>query len=328
MRKWSFVLSAAAILLVGALAAGAAARRVVEPPAGEVWSAGEVPVPTVLGQTAEEVLFFPWSLYDTETLYPVPEEFLLDGINLRAIGDTLEEVARKLKAGATIPADEDPAWIFRFFENLMPADIPWKELLSSLEWNVDPSGDRSSDALQIFLRDLPAAGQTAGEDVTLSFAIQDGERASLSYLVRPAEPREITPEEQSKAMALVEQDLRTLFLSRNVFESGMGALLQSFLEGSGMLEGGYGPPHDLHGLFLYGNPLSGGEPWPLPDVEEFYDAPLEDFLLLAEEAGLPAVQIVTTQSQILVIFTLADGNVLGIYYDIQLGRYSGVGYMS
>lgn len=70
MRHVKFILSALAILLAGALAVGLAARAVVAPRAGETVSAGVVSVPPVLGQSTEEVLFYPWSLYDTLTLEP------------------------------------------------------------------------------------------------------------------------------------------------------------------------------------------------------------------------------------------------------------------
>ena len=74
MRHVKFILSSLAILLAGAMAAGLAARSVTAPRAGEVVSAGTVPIPSVLGRTAEEVLFYPWSLYDMQTLVPLPEQ--------------------------------------------------------------------------------------------------------------------------------------------------------------------------------------------------------------------------------------------------------------
>ena len=74
MRHVKFVLSALAILLAGAMAAGMAARAVAAPRTGEVISAGVVSVPSVLGQTAEEALFYPWSMYDYQTLAPLPDE--------------------------------------------------------------------------------------------------------------------------------------------------------------------------------------------------------------------------------------------------------------
>ncbi len=73
MRHLKFIFSALAILLAGALAAGFAARTVVSPQTGKVVSAGVVSIPSVLGQTAEEVLFYPWSLYETTPLTPFLE---------------------------------------------------------------------------------------------------------------------------------------------------------------------------------------------------------------------------------------------------------------
>ena len=74
MRHVKFILSALAILLAGAIAANMAARAVAAPRAGAVVSAGVVRIPSVLGQSAEEALFYPWSLYDMQTLVPLPEQ--------------------------------------------------------------------------------------------------------------------------------------------------------------------------------------------------------------------------------------------------------------
>ena len=92
MRNLKFILSAAAILLTGAIAAGLIAHAVVSPRTGEVQSAGVVTIPTVLGQTAEEVLFYPWSMYDTQPLRHLTDDELLYALGLEELGATMKEV--------------------------------------------------------------------------------------------------------------------------------------------------------------------------------------------------------------------------------------------
>ena len=59
--------------------------------------------------------------------------------------------------------------------------------------------------------------------------------------------------------------------------------------------------------------------------EEFESSSIDEFLSAVERIMDWSIQIITTQQQILVLFTRPGGAVFGIYYDIQLGCYSGIG---
>ncbi len=85
MRWIKFLLSAVGILLLGAFAARTAANMVVAPQSGETVSAGVVSVPSVLGKSAGEVLFYPWPLYETQELRP-PPDLVLDSYYTSVFG--------------------------------------------------------------------------------------------------------------------------------------------------------------------------------------------------------------------------------------------------
>ena len=63
-RPWRFVLLTALILLAGGMAVGMAARLVVFPQADETVEVDTPTIPSVLGQSVDEVVFYPWDRYD------------------------------------------------------------------------------------------------------------------------------------------------------------------------------------------------------------------------------------------------------------------------
>ena len=339
MRDLKFILSAAAILLTGAIAAGLIAYAVVSPQTGEVQSAGVVTIPTVLGQTAEEVLFYPWSMYDTQPLRHLTDDELLDALGLDSFGNTMEEVNQVLSK-----ADYMDDFGLRFFTNfglMMPLSIRWDGLVAALECNLDANGNAPAAGPQMFLKDYPAlAGQEDQVPVTLSFAASGG---SLSFLIRPAQAGTFTEEEQTAALERVENDLLALFSNVAVYTSELadGAsgwlssedagidyasglalrrIIQTFFDynarsGAGSVE--------LISDFLVSRSWVTEKGWLAP--EDFETASIDEFLSAVESVVDWNIQIVTTQQQILVLFTRPGGAVFGVYYDIQLGCYSGIG---
>ena len=213
MRNLKFILSAAAILLTGAIAAGLIAYAVVSPRTGEVQSAGVIAIPTVLGQTAEEVLFYPWSMYDTQPLRHLTDDELLDAMGLDEFGITMEDVNQILSQ-----ADGIYSLGIRFFTNfelIMPLSVQWDGLVAALEWNLNEDGIAPAAGPQIFLKDFPAlAGREEQVPVTLSFAAGGN---SLSFLIRTAQAGTITEEEQAAALERVANDLLALFSNVAVY---------------------------------------------------------------------------------------------------------------
>ena len=366
MRSLKFALSAAAILLVGAMAVGLAARAVVAPRVGEVRSAGVAALPTVLGQTAEEVLFYPWSMYDTQPLRHPTEDELLWGAGMGNWRPIVADIffpnwqVLLLAGFRLIPfADLDPdemfpalEWDFGNQENNPFADLDPDEILPALEWNVSEQGNSPSYGTHIFLKDFPAAARLGKEGtetpVTLNFAMGTGLETSVSFLIKPALARELTEEDQAAALERVEQDLRLMLLPVSgsysypysepnllfpedipdfyseedlpYFQSGLYWLLQLFHHycvWTGVM------PRDPIGYFM-------DDRWTLSEwldraLEDPNEAPMEELLSAVEQSGSWNIQIITTPQQIVVLFTGNSGVVFGVYYDIQLGCYSGIG---
>ena len=364
MRDLKFILSAAAILLAGALAAGLTAHAVVSPKTGEVRSAGVVAIPTVLGQTAEEVLFYPWSMYDTQPLRRLTEDELLYSLGLDALGDTMEDISRVLSEADGVN-DVGHGTILPIFTNfglIMPISIQWNGLIAALEWNLDEDGEAPAAGTQIFLKDFPAlAGLEDQVPVTLSFAASD---TGLSFLIcsaqagtpaggeRTGAPDRGDPgpqagafseEERAAALELVANDLLALFSPGYIYaeERDPGGAE----EGPPADDGAADPPglalyRLIRTFFDYNADLGLGSLKPIGEFlfdrawmasmvgiapETYGPDSIDEFLSAIETATGWNIQLITTQRQILALFTQPGGAVFGVYYDIGLGRYSGIG---
>lgn len=344
MRNLKFILSAITILLVGAIASGLAAQSVVAPRTGEVRSAGVLTIPTALGQTAEEVLFYPWSMYDTEAIYDIPDENLLYIFDLEAYGVTLEDIRENLANIDLSATDNTFVSLLSNFTLIQPVHMPWGDLFSALEWNYPPQGHLPTNG-HIFLKDLPTViideTKQAQIPVTLSFAIGDSAPLSVSFLIRPAEARTLTEEEQASALERVETDLRQLLLfnhvpiaespadsdveydpEADVIVTEMEALLKTFFDYN------YNAELSFSSILLHINDFFDSRAYFVEaagsSVDDLYQVPMDEFLSTVEANIGWNIQVITTQQQIVVLFTQA-GNVFGIYYDIQLGCYSGIG---
>lgn len=317
MRNLKFVLSALAILLAGALAAGFAARAVAAPRAGEVVNAGVLPVPSVLGQTADEALFYPWSLYEMQTLSPIPNELL----ESPAIGNILESVAA-----------------FEVFG--VECDI--EKLVSGQLWNNGESTVFKGSSL-VFVKDFPAALADGGAPVSLDYALSDMNPLSVSWLVRPQAEEELTEAQRQAALDKVREDLADLLrrmnggggddendlmrliedfgrwfdeTNMNIFRDRLESLINvlytqysvsveraAFDESGRLVEETFvpiGPERDLSSLSL------------------------EELLALRNGEDVN-VQLITTSRQVVILFSRRDQWTSGVYYDVQLERYSGLG---
>lgn len=344
MRNWKFAASAAAILLAGAITAGLAARAVIAPPTGEVRSAGVVTIPTVLGQTAEEVLFYPWAVYHSESLTPVWKDHLagIAGIGMEELKQFGPETIGDLYG---ITYSSDVATLLLPFE--LPAgpvecDIPG--LLEHLMWNEGQNGSSLSGGTHLFLSDYPATLKDSQIPVTLSMAASGGSTGTdYSFLIRPATPRELTQEEQQAALTTVQDDLldllfNPLYLDYEIPDEELYGVYLMDIPGDGT-DADWDTSHKLGPLLRnYLHPAAGYCPlfdtyalWEflitVSDLSwsEFSEVPSLDELLELSDGLSCSVQLITTQEQIVVLFSCSNGSVVGFYYDIQLGCYSGIG---
>lgn len=298
-RHGLFVLLAAVILLAGALAAGVAAWAVVKPKTGEVRSAGVVSVPTVLGQTADEVLFYPWSVYSMEERFNIVEKWEQDfDVDLLSF---LPEMC------AVLGMEEmDQAAFYQ-----------------EMEANAQGS--------HLYVRNLPCQ-LTSGTAATMNFALSEGDSYCWSAVISPERPEELGQAQQEAALEQVKADLAEfllrswddgigpdLFLVHDLIRFNMGemfcepiAALRSSIEGFVSEAFGIGVPEELPEE----DALSARDRIGIGTLEEV----IEEFTACTGWS----VQLITTPSQVVAVMSRGS-MVVGIYYDIQLEQYSGYG---
>lgn len=317
MRHLKFIVSALSILLAGALTAGFAARAVVSPQTGAAVSAGMVSIPSVLGQAADEALFYPWSLYEMQTLSPIPDD-ALKGLP----GDLLFAVAA-----------------FGAFDMELSAD----ELIKSQRWNNGENTTLNGSTL-VFLKDFPALLADGRVPVSLDYALSDGSPLSASWLVRPRTETELTEGQRQAALDRVREDLADLLR----YMCGAGGEYRNDL--IQIIENFGGRFSDMNlGIFLgwfeafinilhmqYNGSLeimSSDESGQIVEHTFFPDGSELDLPSLSLEELLALgtryvdIQLISTPRQVVVLF-ICQAWTFGIYYDVQLERYSGFGLSS
>ncbi len=296
VRDLKFILSAVAILLAGALAAGFAARAVTAPRTGETLSAGTVSVPSVLGRTADEVLFYPWSWYDIEQKSNLAEQASAE------LGDyvlTLVADPLALLGVRGVEAEGEALW-------------------AAVEGNE--GGDH------VYLRDFPCTMED-GTQVEVSWAVGTGRPQAYSLVLRPAERQELSQQQQEVALERVREDLRK-FLCGDDSPDGLADRLMD-LRTILVNCGGGEVVYPINGLFR-----SRAEWWwqteelkigeADEEAEEVGERSLEEMIRELEATFAWTVQLIAAPSQVVILFSAGD-MVIGVYYDIQLERYSGFG---
>lgn len=341
MRTLRFVLLSAAILLAGAAGVGFAARAVVEPQAGQVQSAGEIPVPSVLGRTAEEVRFYPWPLYGSEQLRPLTDEeiqLLTEPQTSFAVGEAGEITE--------IPAGDADMPLLILMRSCCPAgcslELDAEEMCRSLESNADSSGRFPSHGEDLFLSDFPAAAVfDSGErvPVTVSMAVSEGTRNCFSTVIETADKGEIAEDERNRALQQVQNDLETVMTGEDRSDSTCELadyLRRIYLAGSSI----FTDAEDFEQMFYVvsqylvadrsgtgsaleqedgKNPAAGGK-----DSGSRVTEAVTDMVRIDEDTD---VQLITAQDQIVLLFSRGR-SVFGVYYDIRMGCYAGYGEMN
>ena len=294
-RPWLFVLLTVLILLAGGMAVGMAARLVVVPQADETVKVDTPTIPSVLGQSVDEVVFYPWDRYDPEA---VSTSFSPDSENQNQ-------------------------WFYQ--ENLVR--MGGLLGLSGLEDSM--SQGAFLDNLW-FWCDCPATtqdGQPALLDVALG---QDSGNFGMTWVARyTGEPP--TRTQKAAALAQVQQDVCQLFsphASHRVEELLLEVWEQ--LNQTPYMESG-GIWYEANAATMLGNLLSQlGRVRDTLNLDE--SAPLQtqlEQISAALEVADCWVQLVTTQRQVVVVLTTSDSDVsswysVGLYYDVVLEEYSGI----
>ncbi len=315
MRKLRFILSSICILLAGALAAGFAARAVVLPRTGETFSAGTVPIPSVLGQSAEEVLFYPWPVYDMQTLTPITDA----EIEQYSSADPFTAVAAIEALGA---------------EADMEQFIKSQQICDGRHLAAGSTGLR-------YVKDFPATLEDV--PVLLDYAQSSYNPTAVSWLMQPAQEEELSEHQQQEALDKVRSDLAGLIWYLMEPDRNYSSDLTVFLQGFDILEYTasmyYEWLNEWIGLMYYqfnGSFEFSVDAWDAGSViigtigqeqeiqEDELPYVLEELLAMGQGEYVD-IQFISTPRQIVLLFQTNSGTSIGVYYDIQLGRYSGLG---
>lgn len=295
-RPWLFVLLTVLILLAGGMAVGMAARLVVVPQADETVEVDTPTIPSVLGQSVDEVVFYPWDRYDPEA---VSTSFSPDSENQNQ-------------------------WFYQ--ENLVR--MGGLLGLSGLEDSM--SQGAFLDNLW-FWCDCPATtqdGQPALLDVALG---QDSGNFGMTWVARSTgEPP--TRAQKEAAVAKVQEDVCGLFddteekweLKELLYQ------LEEYVYSFGSVDEELGIWENSVGSYLasaqyyidsilYRISDCGYSGATLDTKEK-----LKAISSFAQGQNL-TVQLVTTQRQVVVVLTyVPEGITIGAYYDMVLEQYSGL----
>lgn len=295
-RPWIFVLLTALILLAGGMAVGMAARLVVVPQADETVEVDTPTIPSVLGQSVDEVVFYPWDRYDPEA---VSTSFSPDSENQNQ-------------------------WFYQ--ENLV-----WMGGLLGLSGLEDSMSQGAFLDNLWFWCDCPATtqdGQPALLDVALG---QDSGNFGMTWVARSTgEPP--TRAQKEAAVDKVQEDVCGLFddteekweLKELLYQ------LEEYVYSFGSVDEELGIWENSVGSYLasaqyyidsilYRISDCGYSGATLDTKEK-----LKAISSFAQGQNL-TVQLVTTQRQVVVVLTyVPEGITIGAYYDMVLEQYSGL----
>lgn len=304
-----WVAGAAACVLLGGTGLTLLGATAMLEPVQQIAAEAALPVQSVMGQSGDDVLFYPWPLYEGAlTLENCP------------LGETLDYFSSL-------------AYPFTAFG--VPLSGPVEARQFMLATKVHYSQD-----FYMFLSDYPVElDSRTPVQLSMALASEAMGKQSVSYLWQPAQQDELSQEQVDAALTRVKEDLHDYLV--------LAATNKEMLRSAADL-GEFAWPKDNQLV----NALRAGEetdflffdfvPNALYSLQQYVQvgwdfayaiAPqndpfaltLDDFLDQQNAYGTYAVQLITTPRQILVLFTINEYT-LGVYYDIQMGRYSGVGY--
>lgn len=285
-----FPLFALLILLAGGCAVGLAAAGVVSPREGEVTELDTPAVPTVLGQSAEEVLFYPWPLYETQTL-------------------------RSLQNDTENPYLSDTGMNFLV---RMLSDLPRLLGVSGMDSSL---WDLQFTDGQGYWKDCPVTLLSDGTKGLMDVAFSCTGVQGCSWVVR-SQGEDPSQEQLNQALETVRQDLYS-FLTGQAVDSPLDILLTSACYSITDLCTAF--PSGLSDLaWVLMDHIYAGRAWSSSPGDASLEELLEAHCAAAENAGLYTLQLVTTRRQVVAVFSTGE-LVVGVYYDASLGQYSGIG---
>lgn len=305
-RFWPFALVAALILLAGGTAVTLAARLVVSPQTSQTVEVDTPIVPSVVGQSVDEVVFYPWNLYNPDTF--------------------------------TSEISGDNEGITNWYIHHM-ADGAAELLGVSLEaWELQ---DAQMDYDVCYWKDRPAV-TTDGQSVLVDVAYgKDSRDLGMTWVARSTgEPP--TRAQKEAALEKVRQDVCGLFAPQG--ERGdLSQMCVTLYEYLYQYTYSFPSLHEFPGAELNG---VAREWYALGVMDMVYGTVSSiaatdwlqseqstqqrlDALSTAAQNMDYHIQLVTTQRQVVVVLTqpfpsTGEWYSMAVYYDVGLGQYSGL----
>lgn len=294
---WLFGLLTVLILLAGGTAVGLAARLMVAPHAGKTVEVDTASLPASMEQSVDEVVFYPWNLYDRDHFESNISEATKQG--------RMEWYAYNLEG------------------------IPHILGLSGMVDSLDKGQVRNYSG---YWTDCPVTTQS-GQPALLDVAFgQDYQDWGMTWVARSTgEPP--TRAQKEAAVAAVQEDV-CQFFSPQGEESELGILLHdiwTFLYQTPYMNSGpvWYEASGAAGLDSVLSPLARVRDSLTLDPAQSTQQQLEQISTVAQDSEDCSVQLVTTQQQVVLVFTSSQShadswNTVGLYYDVGLEQYSGV----
>ena len=304
-----WVAGVAACVLLGGTGLTLLGATTMLEPAQQVAAEPALPVQSVMGQSDDQVLFYPWPLYESAlTLENCP------------LGD---------------PLDYYSPLVYPFTSLGVPLSGPVKARQLILATKIHSSQD-----FYMFLKDYPAELDSHTQvELSMALAYEPTGKQSISYLWQPTEQQEIYPGQADAALTRVKEDLYDYLVLAATDEKSLHeataagryawpqdnqlvAALRAGEESKFLMFDFV--PDALYSLQQYVQ-VGWDFAYAIAPQGDLFELTLDEFLDQQNSYGTYTVQLITAPRQILVLFTMNEYT-LGVYYDIQLGRYSGVGY--
>lgn len=292
---WLFGLLTALILLTGGTAVGLAARLVVAPQAGQTVQVDTPTLPSVMGQSVDEVMFYPWNQYD-------PTRFS---------GDLAPEL------------EDQAAW----YSHHLTDGAAMLGLTLQGDWDIQ---DGLMGADVCYWKDRPVVTQ-AGQSALLDVAYGTSSRDFGMTWVARSTGELPTRAQKEAAVATVQRDVCALF-HPEVQSGGLSQTLQAldtyllqFRSSQAVVSPEWYAAEVLSTICAPISPIAATASI---QTGQSPQQRLESISSVAQDMNY-YIQLVTTQRQVVVVLTqfdstLGDWYTVGVYYDAVLEQYSGV----
>lgn len=295
-RPWLFGVCAALILLAGGTVVGLAARLVVAPQAGEMVEQDTPSIPSILGQSVDEVTFYPWTVYDQESFESNISETMIQ---------------------------ERMDW-YRWNIDVIPSIFGFY----GMEYSVNNGQIRNYSGYWTECPVTTQDGQSALMDVAFGKDYQDFGMSWVAYSTGELPTRT----QKEAALSTVQQDVCRMFAAGQDSELE-DLILQVWnqLQATSFPDSTRPLNYEWYAMGAMENVIT-----PIQTVQEMIsvtsEQSVQEQLAAISSAAQKIdfhVQLVTTQRQVVLVMTSVAADMdcwwsVGVYYDMVLEQYSGI----